>query len=323
MRELTLFSVDMPYRQPLEVKGFSFGDGDPAVCVVGAMRGNEVQQLYICSQLVRKLRRLEERGSIVPGRRILVIPCANHISMNVGRRFWPVDDTDVNRMFPGYDQGETTQRIAAALFEAVRGFEAGVQFPSYYLQGQFEPHVRAMKVTGPDTSAADSFGLPYVVSRSPEPFDTTTLNYNWRLWDTDAYSLYTERTDLIDERSADIALRACLRFMAAKGAIDYPCHQGYRSSHIDEADLVLAHTTRGGIFRRDANPGDVVSRDSVIARVLSPLTGEVIEEVRAPRGGVVFFACKTPLVTEHTVAFQIVPRGADHSRTFTEEAIEL
>lgn len=322
MRERTLFSVAMPYREALDVKGFSFGEGDPAVCVVGALRGNEVQQLYICSQLVRKLRSLEEKGSIVPGREILVIPCANHISMNVGRRFWPVDDTDVNRMFPGYDKGETTQRIAAGLFEAVKGYEAGIQFPSFYLQGQFEPHVRAMKVAGPDTSAADAFGLPYVVARDPEPFDTTTLNYNWRLWGTDAYSLYTERTDLIDERSADVALRASLRFMAAKGAIDYPCHQGFRSSHFDEADLVLAHTTHGGIFRRDACPGDIVSDGAVIARVLSPLTGDVVEEVRAPSGGVVFFACKTPLVTEHTVAFQILPRGADRSRAAAEAALE-
>ena len=52
MKETVLYSIEMPYRGQLHIKGFSFGSGEPAVCVVGALRGNEVQQLYICSQLV-------------------------------------------------------------------------------------------------------------------------------------------------------------------------------------------------------------------------------------------------------------------------------
>ncbi len=120
MKERVLFSVAMPYRDALDVKGFSFGEGEKSVCIVGALRGNEVQQLYVASQLVHRLARLEAKGALVPGHEILVVPCVNHISMNVGKRFWSTDNTDINRMFPGYDQGETTQRIADALFKSVQ-----------------------------------------------------------------------------------------------------------------------------------------------------------------------------------------------------------
>ena len=34
--------------------------------------------------------------------------------------------------------------------------------------------------------------LPYVVMRKPEPIDTTTLNYNWQTWETNALSVYTK-----------------------------------------------------------------------------------------------------------------------------------
>lgn len=34
--------------------------------------------------------------------------------------------------------------------------------------------------------------LPYVVMRKPEPIDTTTLNYNWQTWETNAFSVYTK-----------------------------------------------------------------------------------------------------------------------------------
>ena len=40
--------------------------------------------------------------------------------------------------------GETTQRIAAALFQAVQRYKYGIHFASFYLPGDFVPHVRIM-----------------------------------------------------------------------------------------------------------------------------------------------------------------------------------
>ena len=68
---------------------------------------------------MRIFARLEEQGRIVPGQSILVIPTINSHSMNIGKRFWSADNTDINRMFPGYSLGETTQRISAGVFERI------------------------------------------------------------------------------------------------------------------------------------------------------------------------------------------------------------
>jgi predicted deacylase len=308
MRELIVYRSEMPYRGHFDVKGYAFGEGEKSVCVVGAMRGNEIQQMYICSQLVRRLRHIEESGAIVAGHSIMVIPCANHIAMNVGTRFWPTDHTDINRMFPGYDQGETTQRIADGLFQAVKPYAYGIQFPSYYLQGDFLPHVRYIEVPGVDKHSGDLFGMRYVVRHTPVPFDTTLLNYNWRLWDTDAYSVYTQSTDTIDTASAHEAIRACLRFMNNVGAIDYACHPGFNSMSFDDEVLVPLHTKHGGILHRRVVPGDTVREGEVVAEVLSPLTGEVVERLQAKTSGVIFFSYSQSLVTEHTLVYSTLPR---------------
>ena len=120
MREEILFQVDTPYRHAQPVKGWYFGTpGEKSLAVMGALRGNEIQQMYICARLIRALEKLEKDGLLAEDCGILVVPCANQVSMNVGRRFWAADNTDINRMFPGYDQGESTQRIAARVFDAL------------------------------------------------------------------------------------------------------------------------------------------------------------------------------------------------------------
>ncbi len=187
MEKKVVYELDSLYRDNFRITGLSFGKGEKSLCIVGNTRGNEYQQIFICSQMVKKLKELEKTGRILPGHEILVIPSANPYSMNIEKRFWPTDNTDINRMFPGYDLGETTQRIAGGIFEAVNGYRYGIQFTSFYMPGDFVPHARIMNTGRDYIEKAKEFGLPYIVQRQPRPYDTTTLNYNWQIWETDAF----------------------------------------------------------------------------------------------------------------------------------------
>lgn len=182
-----LYSLKGIYRENFEIEGYGFGHGEKSACIVGAMRGNEIQQLYICSQLIKVLKDLEMRGAISHNHEILVIPSANRFSMNVEKRFWPVDNTDINRMFPGDEAGDTTKQIAAAIFESSKGYSYGIQFASFYMPGDFIPHVRMMETGYQSASLANLFGLQYVVIRKPKPMDTATLNYSWQMNGTNAF----------------------------------------------------------------------------------------------------------------------------------------
>lgn len=308
MRKEKVFSLRNSYRDDLDIYGFHFGKGDKAACIVGSIRGNEVQQLYICSQLVKALKDLEEKGAIVHDNEILVIPSVNHGSMNIGKRFWATDNTDINRMFPGYNAGETTQRIAAGLFEAIQGYSYGIQFPSFYLQGDFVPHVRMMETGFQSPSLANLFGMPYVVIRKPKPIDTTTLNYNWQLWNTNAFSLYTSATSHIDEQSARMAVASVLRFLTRMGILRYTSHSGYLASVIREDELTSVKNDLPGIYRRHVEPGQEVHRGDVLASIIDPFEGDTISRILSPTDGIIFFAHSAPTVMEGTIVFKIIRR---------------
>ena len=166
MRRKKLFTIDaLPYRQPVPVYGYCFGSRKKTLAVMGSIRGDEVQQMYVAARLVQKFSELEAAGAFAPDLGVLVVPCAGQFSMNVSRRFWPLDNTDINRMFPGYGAGETTQRLADRIFSALQGYKWGVHLSSFYLPGDFVPHVRIMDTGYEDNEEGLDFGLPYLMIR--------------------------------------------------------------------------------------------------------------------------------------------------------------
>lgn len=309
MREEILFTVDAPYRPSLPVKGWYFGDPKKkSLALMGALRGNEIQQMYVCAQLIRALAQVEQAGQLSEDCGILVVPCANQFSMNVGRRFWAADNTDINRMFPGYSQGETTQRIAATLFSALQGYQYGVHLTSFYLPGDHLPHVRVMETGYQREEEALAFGLPYVLLRTPQPYDTTTLNYNWQIWDTQAFSLYTTVTDHIDEDAAFLAVEAVLRFLSVKGLSSRHLPTAmHRTSIVHEHNLHNILSSAGGLLLDKRALGDWVAAGDVLGEIVDPCTCRPLEQLRTDCRGRVFFCHRAQLINGHEVAFRVLP----------------
>lgn len=306
MKREILYSLKSPYRESLDVTGFRFGSGKKAVAIVGALRGNEVQQMYVCAQLIQELKKLEKRRALFPDREILVIPCINSYSMNIGKRFWAMDNTDINRMFPGYDLGETTQRIAEGVFSKLQGYEYGIQLASFYQPGNFLPHVKIMETGFTDQSLMKQFGMQFGIVRAPRPYDTTTLNYNWQVWETKAFSMYTNATDTIDMKSAQSAVTAILRFLSSAGIVNYPVYGGYCTEIITESSISQIHSEGAGIFISLTETGSHVEAYDVLGKILDPLDGETVSVIRADYPGIVYFEYNRPLISESTVCFKII-----------------
>lgn len=309
MKEQIIFSMSSPYRDDFRIKAYTFGHGEKTLAIVGSMRGDELQQQYVAARLVNQLADLEACGLLTEGISVSVIPSVNPFSMNIEKRFWALDNTDINRMFPGYDLGETTQRIAAGLFEFIQDFRYGIQLASYYLPGNFVPHVRIIETgTGfEDVNLGRLFGFPYVTTRKPEPFDTVLLNYNWQIWDTQAFSLYAGTTDTIDPVTADQSIQGVLRFMQALNMVSgIDLAEGEESQIIDEDQCLTLQSPHAGILIDVADASQKVEEGQVIARIIHPYTGQLISEVKSPCHGIIFFARNKSITYQNTVLFRIL-----------------
>lgn len=166
MEEKVLYSMESPFQQEINVKGYYFGKNEGkehSACIVGALRGNEYQQLYICSKLIDVLKKIEKHGDIVGENGILVIPSVSNMSMDFGKRFWISDDTDLNRLFPGNPSGESGKPCGICDYGNDKRIPIWHSSAILLSWGTFMPHIRLLDPEHGSTSLANLFGLPYVI----------------------------------------------------------------------------------------------------------------------------------------------------------------
>ncbi len=308
MTREVLFSMNTAFRGTYNIYGYQYGIGEREACIVGAMRGNEYQQLYICSLLSQKLAGLEARGEIVSGKSIMIIPSLNYSGMNAGHKFWLSDDTDINREFPGNPKGTATSRIAYSLLEVIKQYHYGIQFPSFYLQGRYIPHVRMIQTGRESTNLANLFGLPYVITSDIHSFDKTTLNYNLQIAGREAFSIYSGGTERINQKDAEIAVSSVLRFLSRMGIIRYNCQGGYMPTVMQEEEMVNIKADDAGFFHQLVGTNEEVHRGQRLADIINPMDGTVKSEVIAPSDGIIFFVQEQPMIYQNVVIYKMIKK---------------
>ena len=311
MQIVDLYDFKSTYREDMAVKGYVFGSGEKTACIIGPSRGNEYQQLYICSQLVKKLTELEKGGVIAADKQIMVIPSVNFYGFNLAKDFFGVKNLDINAYFPGNNYGEPISRLTGGLFEKIKEYTYAIQFTSFYERAECVPHVRMTETGYQNVSLANLFGLPYVVVKKPVPTDTATLNYNMQTEENCAFNIYTKAKEQLDDACTNNAISAVLRFLTRLGIIKYECHSGYISHVLKEEDLTDVYAGRAGLFKPVVKCGEYVRYGEKMAEILDTFDGSVREEITASTDGIVFFAHNTPLINQYETAFRMVHRLHD------------
>ena len=272
------------------------GDSPKRVCIVTGTHGDELEGQYVCFRLNQIIRaQLERLNGTVE-----IYPALNPLGIDSITRGIPTFDLNMNRIFPGDPQG--------AMPEQIKGYTYGIQLASFYISGDFVPHVRLMRTGYEDTERAKLFGMPYITLRQPLPFDTTLLNYNWQIWETKAYSLYGGMNDGVESPVTAEMIGTILRFAQRIGLTRKPVVgiPDFNPQVIDESSFCSVRTPQAGIFYRLKGAGAKVQEEEPLARIIDPYEGSVRAEITSPTDGIIFFAHNKPLALANTLLFNIL-----------------
>ncbi len=299
-------------------------EGKTVLCIAGH-HANETLGIEAAIQVARKrLNPKNMRGAFI------AIPCATPFGFQMGTRTNPLDEDWVGPHYPGKANGILSERMAKAIWEkAVKPADVVID-----LHSNFKPALNFVmvgealdkRVSAEALSLASLCGVT-IIHRREKPKPKQKVKYGsiaeMAIYEgKPSWLLEGNGSNTLEQKDVEVVVKAilnvCKGLEMVKG-LPEP-QQGIKivnprpgMKFVPIEDLMI-RANRGGIVTRLVEPGELVKKGGVIARIHN-LYGEEVEAVRAPVDG---YTWGFPLRTKSALQTQAVFSGAEICYWFHE-----
>ncbi len=305
-------SVELPVDEKLKIEKYRWEplqkkDGGRRFSVVTGIHGDELEGQYVCYEVGRIIRQHREHltGTVD------IYPAMNPFGIDSMMRGIPAFDLDMNRIFPGQIDGDMNEYIASLIMEDVSGSDMVLDIHASNAYLTEVPQIRINTVHNEKL-------VPYAESMN---VDLIWVHPNATVLEsTFAYSLNSIGTPVlviemgigmrITKRIGDEVVRGIFKLMHQMGVWDQdigPVKKPVISTDPDE--ICYLNAPRGGIYIADKRAGDLVKEGQTVGKLVSPLTGEIFEEVKAPCDGWLFTQREYPVTAAGSLMGRILRRA--------------
>ena len=251
------------------------GEGSPTATIIAGVHGDEGPWGALAIKyLFENIKKNEIVGSL------RIIPVANPLAMEADSRVSPLDNLDLNRVFPGDQNGSHTQRLAATIVEkALNGSEY-----VYDLHGGGSWCVNAFgfSFTGSEDLIL-SINPPFIVESTQKK--CTLTGYSMRNGAKVTAIEMGGRGKQENEWAKKIA-EGIRRSLIDVGVIKREKTEAkHREVSIKVGPTTVLRPDHGGIFvpvLDEESVGTVIEKDSILGRIVDPVTMNCIQEFTAP-----------------------------------------
>ena len=267
----------------------------PVMFISAAIHGDEVLGVEIIRRVLNHPALRQLAGTL------LAVPIVNAYGFINHSRYLP-DRRDLNRSFPGSDQGSLASLLADIFMRhVVLRSSVGIDLHTAALHRSNLPQLRISPGRPALRDMAEAFAPPAIIVSSLREgsLRRTAL-------DNDVDVLLFEGGEAL--RFDEIAIRAgvfgTLRVMKHLGLLSAKSIKPARTKPVYSHQSHWLRAPKGGILRAFRTSGDFVAEGDVIGIVSDPF-GEAETELRAPNGGVVIGRTNLPVVNRGDALFHI------------------
>ena len=267
----------------------------PTVFVSAAIHGDELNGIEIIRRLIQLKTLRISCGTLI------LVPMVNVYGVLNQSRYMP-DRRDLNRSFPGSEKGSLAGRVANIfLDEIVSHCDYGIDLHTGAIHRSNLPQIRANLQDEETAHLAEAFGVPVLLN-------STLRDGSLRQAATEKgckVLLYEAGQALrFDELSVRAGVRGITNVLAELGMMRRRSRRKnqvvpFRANH---SSWVRANAS--GVVRTIRHLGDKVAKNQPLADIGDPF-GEIIDTVRADKGGIIIGKQNIPLVQEGDAMYHI------------------
>lgn len=314
MSSPVLLEMTAPLREDFDIPYHDLGpkEESPRAALVAGIHGNELNGIFVLARLASFLHEVAEgkRPQQHLRRRVIVIPAVNVLGVNLRSRTWPFDKTDINRMFPGYGAGETTQRIASAVLEATR--DAYYRLDIHSSNRDFEelPQLRLYEPSDEERRTSLLFGLPAVIERPMDTVFTSTIGHAWRRHAGENFVIQVGRAGDLQLQHCERLFFALVTFLQRTRILEGPpVSEEEEDTHyffLNQTFPVISDSA--GLFVSRLDTGRWVRGGEAIGYLYDAFDGHIRTEIKAPTAGLISGIRRQPLLCEGDLVARIQTR---------------
>lgn len=301
-------NLEMPIDEQFRIQKNHFrkGRGKKRFCIVSGTHGDELEGQFVIYKIAEMVRKHPEclNGTID------IYPALNPLGIDSIQRGVPAFDLDMNRIFPGSPRGSMVEKVAHDIFTDLQGADMVIDIHSSNMFLRELPQVRISEQT------ADTL-VPYAKLLNVDMIwvhQAATV-----LESTLAHSLNSTGTPvLVAEMGVGMRINHSLCDQLFNGIVNLMHSMGIWTEPVDQSlihepivsqgnSVDFLNATTSGIFVTEAHNGltSIVEEGQSIGQIISPLTGEVLQEVRAPHRGILFTIRAYPVIYEGSLLARI------------------
>jgi predicted deacylase len=264
----------------------------PHVALIGGIHGCEYSSMAAVTRFMNELDASQLAGSIT------AVPVVSMQSFERRSPFVvPEDGKNLNRAFPGTYEGTYTDALARAVFdELIAPADALLDLHGGDLVEALEPF--AIYDPGPAEEQARAlavaFGLPYVVREEPGELGGMTCSAAAAAG-IPAVIAEAGGCGQLDEEAVAMLVRGVRNALRSLGMLPGEVERTDGQKLVGAFDWLRCRDA--GFWESAVRAGDEVGEGQVLGRVKS-LWGDVLEEIHAPRAGVVLFLTTSAAVAD-------------------------
>lgn len=277
------------------------------LCVVTGTHGDELEGQYVCYELLRRVRAHPEwlRGTLD------VYPAVNPLGIDSIRRGMPHFDLDLNRLFPGRDDGCMPEWYLRRLTDDLLGADLVLDVHASNIFLKEIPQIRVNELSAERLlPLAMKANVDYVWVHASATVLEATLAYSLNTAGTPCLVVEMGIGMRLTRSYGDQLVDGILNLMAELGIWAGPVGAVRRPVVSTDGEVRFVNADEPGIFVAGSEHTAHLEQGEPIGQVIDPLTGEVRQELRAPCSGLMFTLRAYPVVYAGSLVARMLEDGA-------------
>lgn len=303
----TIASVELPIDETLFIrKNRLEGEkGGKRISIVTGIHGDELEGQYVAFLLSQKIQNnMECLKGIVD-----IYPAMNPLGIDSITRGIPAFDLDMNRLFPGNEEGDMTEYIASRIIKDLEGSDACIDIHASNIYLEEIPQIRINELHAEQLlPMANLLNVDYIWLHATSTVLESTL----------AYTLNSRKVPtLVVEMGVGMRITKPYCEQLVDGIFALMKDMGIWTGEVEpvrepivsqDGKVCFINADVSGLFVSDTEHWKDLKKGSPIGRIIDPLEGKVLKEIVSPVDGILFTLREYPIVDEGSLIARILER---------------